>query len=131
MAPGEEQGRALLALARDRRFQAAVSGLVDTPAEWDRALADPAGWLRARDSEVPQQVAARWTKALTISKPPGPEIAAKPGPDWIPFAIRQVNCRTFWVPEKDDDGKIVGYEEVTVCLGLELVPSPVPGGAIG
>jgi hypothetical protein len=129
--PREEQTRNLLALARDPRFQAAVSSLVETPEEWEGALTDPAGWLRARGLELPQDLAVRLTKDLSISKPLGPEIAGKPDPDWIPFAIREINCRTFWLPKRNDQGKIVGYEEVRICFGFEIAPTPIPGGPLG
>jgi len=128
---GEEQARRLFALAGDQRFPAAVSSLVDAPEDWDRALTDPAAWLRARGVELPHDLAVRLTKELSISRPSGAEITGMPDPDWIPFSIRQVNCRTFWLPKKNDQGEIVGYENVEICFGFEFVPNPIPGGPIG
>jgi hypothetical protein len=129
--PGEQQARKLLALARDQRFPLAASGLVETPEEWERALTDPAGWLRSRGLELPEDCSVRLTKQLSTSKPLGPEIAGKPDPDWIPFEIRQVYCRTFWLPKKNAEGNIEGYEQVTICFGFEIVPTPPPGGPLG
>ena len=129
--PDEGQVRRLLAVARDQRFLLAASSLVETPAEWERALTDPAAWLRSRGLELPDECSVRLTKQLSTSKPLGREITGMPDPDWIPFVIRQLNCRTFWLPKRNDQDKIVGYEEVTICFGFEITPTAPPGGPLG
>lgn len=51
----------------------------------------------------------------------------KPAPDFVPFEIRMSRCRTVVVLDK-----ATGIPKTeTVCLGIEIIPKPWPGGPIG
>jgi len=47
-----------------------------------------------------------------------------PGPDFEPFQIRFSRCRTYVVRDKRT-GKLTTE---TVCFGIEIVPTKIPGG---
>ena len=47
-----------------------------------------------------------------------------PGPDFEPFQIRFSRCRTCVVRDKRT-GKLTTE---TVCFGIEIVPTKIPGG---
>ncbi|MGD9712359.1 MAG: hypothetical protein AB7V46_09870 [Thermomicrobiales bacterium] len=51
----------------------------------------------------------------------------KPGPDFIPWTIRLTNCRTFYVSDEPGEKP----REHTVCFGIEILPTRIPGGPIG
>lgn len=129
--PNEEQIHGLLALARDEKFQTSVSSLIDTPEEWDKAMIDPSAWLRTHGVELPEELTVEIIKQLSTSKPMDLANIGMPGPDWMPFTIEQFNCRTFYLATKDEEGKIKGYEEVTICFDFKVVLHPIPGGPIG
>ena len=128
--PDEEQIQSLLSLSRDERFQTTISSLIDTPEEWDKAMSDPSAWLRTRGLELPEDLTVEIIKQLSTSKPMDPANIGMPGPDWMPFTIEQFNCRTYYLPTKDEEGRIMGYEEVTICLEFKLMPNRIPGGPI-
>ena len=59
-----------------------------------------------------------------------PPVLGKFGPDFEFFSIRQFDCRTYRVAKVDEEGKIVGYEEVEICRGFEITPRFCPRGPI-
>jgi hypothetical protein len=129
--PDEEQTQGLLALARDERFQTSVTSLMDTPEEWDKAMTDPSTWLRNRGLELPEDMTVEIVRQISTTKPIDPANIGMPGPDWMPFTIQQFHCRTYYLAKKDEEGKIKGYEEVTICFEFKIVPNPIPGGPLG
>jgi hypothetical protein len=83
---------------------------------WAQAHEDPAEFLRSQGVELPKDLFIQF-----IGDP------YMPVPDFEFFTIHMFNCRRMWVKKKDD----VGYEEVEVCFGFEIVTHPIPGGPIG
>jgi hypothetical protein len=124
-----EEVREMVGLGSDPKLRSAAALLADAPDEWDRAMADPHAWLRAKGIRVPECVRFEFVREQSASMPlpPGPI----PDPEWVPFMIRQFNCRTYWVPKKDDQGRVTGYEEVSICFGFRIVPAHIPGGPRG
>jgi hypothetical protein len=129
--PNEEQIQGLLALSRDERFQTSTSSLMDAPEEWDKAMTDPSAWLRNRGLELPEDLTVEIIRQLSTSKPLDLTNIGMPGPDWMPFSIEQFHCRTYYLAKKDEEGKIKGYEEVTICFEFRVVSNPIPGGPLG
>ena len=73
----------------------------------------PAKVLGDRGIRIPEELDVRFVER---------RVRVQPVPDVERFAIRLTNCRSYWV--KKEDGP--GYEQVEVCLGLEVVPRAVP-----
>jgi len=90
-------------------------------------MTDPAAWMREQGLKLPKGMQALMTKEISFSKPINPLDIGMPGPDWFPFNIKFTNCRTYWVAIRDDQGRITGYHEETICFGFELMFNPLPG----
>lgn len=75
-----------------------------------RALESPEKVLEARGIDVPPGLKVRFFE-------PPRRLPARPPEDGL-FTIRLTNCRTYWVRKKDGPG----FEQVTVCLGIEVIP---------
>lgn len=125
--PGEEKIQSLMEFARNEGVQTSMATLMDRPEEWDNAMADPAIWLAAQGLEVPEGFSAVITKDISLTEPVDPANIGMPGPDWVPYEIRFTNCRTYWVPVRDNQGKIIKLREETVCFGIEIVMNRQPG----
>ena len=121
----------MVAFGSDPKLRSAAASLADAPDEWDRAMADPRAWLRAKGVHVPDGLRIEFVSELSTSTPLPPRGLGNPGPDWVPFSIRQFNCRKYWLPKKDDKGRIISYEEVSICFGFSIVPEQIPGGPRG
>jgi hypothetical protein len=85
------------------------------------ALRDEDVWRRAEES------AERYLEEQGVGVPDGLQVRflrdpmQYPGPDYEFFIIRMFRCRSYWVKKKNAPG----YEQVTVCLGFEIVPHPI------
>jgi hypothetical protein len=90
-------------------------------------MADPAAWMREQGIKMPRGMQAIMTKDISVSQPVDPTTIGMPGPDWYPYNIKFTNCRTYWVATRDEDGKIVGYHDETICFGFELILGQQPG----
>jgi hypothetical protein len=90
-----------------------------------------------RDPEVAARFEERPAETLAefgIELPPGVDVVplgtgqiGMPGPDFEPFQIRFSRCRTV-VVRNPRNGKL---STETVCFGIEIVPTRVPGGPKG
>lgn len=105
-------------LGRSPELYAAFSDAVDDPSTWERAARDPQAFLSERGIEIPHGLGVEF-----LDDP----FRGRPVPDFEFFKIRLTRCRTYWMKKKNAPG----YEEVTICWGIEIVPNPVPGGPIG
>ncbi len=106
--------------ASDARVAALLEQLVAKPSLQKQALARPESFLKRQGIDLPP--------GLTVQF--GPQLKSKlarPTPDWFPFSIRLTRCRTVWIR----DPVTQRLRQETVCFGIEITPSPVPGGPIG
>ena len=106
--------------ASDARVAALLEQLVAKPSLQKQALARPESFLKRQRIDLPP--------GLTVQF--GPQLKSKlarPTPDWFPFSIRLTRCRTVWIR----DPVTQRLRQETVCFGIEITPSPVPGGPIG
>ena len=133
--PTEEQTQNLMEFARNERVQTSMAALMETPEEWDNAMLDPSAWLAGQGLEVPEGFSAVITKDISFPEPVVPVDIGMPGPDWQPYHIEFTNCRTYWIPVRDERGKLIKYSQETVCFGIEFIynrqPGPVGGPGIG
>ena len=125
--PGEEQIQSLMEFARNEAVQSSMATLMDRPEEWDGAMTDPASWLAAQGLEVPEGFSAVITKEISFPEPVDPVDIGMPGPDWLPYHIEFTNCRTYWIPVRDEQGKLIKYSKETVCFGIEIIYNRQPG----
>lgn len=125
--PGEEQIQSLMEFARNERVQTSMPTLMETPEDWENAMADPSAWLAGQGLEVPEGYSAVITKDISIPRPVDPATLGMPGPDWLPYNIRFTHCRTYWVPVRDEQGKLIEYREETICFGIEFLYNRQPG----
>jgi hypothetical protein len=114
-------------LSQDRRLRGAVAGLFKgDPTQVETALTAPRDFLAAAGVQLPDHLDI----VIVRGRHELPPVLGKFGPDFEFFSFRQFDCRTYWVAKKDDEGKIVGYEEQEICWGFELTPKFIPGGPI-
>jgi hypothetical protein len=114
-------------LAQDRRLRSAVAGLARADIATIRtALTAPREFLAAAGVQVPDHLEV----TIVRGDPVRPPVPGKFGPDFEFFSFRLLDCRTYWVAKKDENGNVVGYEQQEVCWGFEITPRFVPGGPI-
>jgi hypothetical protein len=113
-------------VAGDRRLQEALDAMARDPAQARLALTAPREFAAEFGVEVPENLDISFLRPPIGT--PRDTLGGKYLPDFEFFTIRQFNCRTWWVPTKDEDGKTVGYEQVTICLGFEIIPKFLPRG---
>jgi hypothetical protein len=119
LPPGEQ-------LARSERFQGAVAEALGDERARAIALENPTHYLRLHGVAVPETVSVDFLPDLRFQP------IDYPTDDWNPYVFTQFNCRQYWVPARDDSGKLTGgYELQTVCLGFRVTSNRVPGGPIG
>ena len=112
---------------RNEGAQTSMATLMDRPDEWDNAMADPANWLAAQGLEVPEGFSAVITKEISIEESVDPATLGMPGPGWLPYKIEFTNCRTYWIPVRDEQGKLIKYSKETICFGIEFIYNRQPG----
>ena len=133
--PGAEQIQNLMEFARNERVLTSIATLIDRPEEWDNAMTDSASWLAVQGLEIPAEFSAVITKSISFPEPVDTVDIGMPGLDWLPYNIEFTNCRTYWIPVRDDQGKLIKYNKETVCFGIEFIynrqPSSVGHRGIG
>ena len=130
LMPSLEQARQMTAFGANPELQHAVSVLANAPQDWERAMTDPATWLKARGIAVPDNLRVEFISEISTPMPLPSGPLGMPGPDWVPFTIQQFNCRKYLLPKRPAVGPVT-YEEVTICFGFRIVATPVPGGPRG
>jgi hypothetical protein len=120
---GQLTARAEL-LAGDVRLREAVAAMGRDPRLARVALTAPREFAGEFGVEVPEDL----TLTFVRPEPGGPRdpFGGKFVPDFEFIVIRQFDCRTFNVPDRDEDGKIVGWHLQTVCFGFEITPKFLP-----
>lgn len=107
------------ALAADKRLIAAFHAAADDERLRERALKDPAKFLAGHKIEIPPSLHVQFVDV---------EIGGRPYPLGEFFNIVLTKCRTYWVRERGEDGKLGKWQAVTVCFGLEVFPKTWPFG---
>jgi len=107
------------ALASDERLIMAFHAAADDTRERERALTDPLKFLMERKIEVPPELQLQFVDI---------DFSGRPYPMGEFFSVVLTKCRTYWVRERDVDGKLGKWERVTVCFGLEIFPKAWPRG---
>jgi len=105
--------------AADARTQSAMQDALGNRRAAAEAIEDPIAFLSGRGATLPD--------GLTIEafdRTP----RTIPGPDFVPFLIELVNCRTYWVRECQDtvDGVKCTWKEQAVCFGIRILPRFLP-----
>lgn len=100
-------------LSRSRQLQLAFLEAMQDQDSWTRAQRSPEEWLRAHGVELPGSLSVRFLD--------GPELG-RPVPEFEAFNIVLKNCRTVWLKKIEE----AGYEEVTICFGIEITPNVSP-----
>jgi hypothetical protein len=127
---GGPRARDLLRQARtfteDPRFVGALGGAGLDPDRRARALKDPASFLKEAGLTLPDGL------ALDLFEHPPRHF---PIPDWYPFMIELINCRTVYVHECEDDpnsptGRSCKVNQYELCLGYRVYPYRWPRGPI-
>jgi hypothetical protein len=114
-------------IAQDRRLRSAIAGLARADTGTVRtALTAPREFLAGAGVQVPGHLEV----TIIRGDPVRPAVPARFGPDFEFFSLRQLDCRTYWVAKKDENGNVVGYEEQEICWGFEITPRFLPGGPI-
>lgn len=86
-----------------------------------QALSEPDELLSSGGVDVPDGLEMELFEQIQRGKPVPPD-------GEHPFCTLQLfRCRTYWVRERDDDGKPTGpLTQVQDCLGFKVVPRPWP-----
>jgi hypothetical protein len=104
-------------LSNDTKFLAAVDYAAGNEQARNEAINDSSQYLKNQGVVVPKNLLVTF-----INKPSKP----LPPPDQPLFLIRLFNCKSFWLPKKNQPG----HEQVEICFGYEIRPSIVVGGPI-
>ena len=105
------------ALAADDRLISAFHAAADDPRLRAKSLNDPGNYLRERGIEMPATLQLQFVEV---------ELPGRPYPLGDFFNIIMTKCRSYWVREKGEDGKVGKWQLVTVCFGLEIFPKRWP-----
>ncbi len=105
------------ALGDNPELYRAFVELAREPDRFDKGAEQGGDMLREYGVEVPDSLAVGLFQG-------------KPNPlEWEPFRIVLTRCRT--IKKVDRTASPPALREATVCLGISIVPNPVPGGPKG
>jgi hypothetical protein len=104
-------------LSADERLVSAFHAAADDTNLRDLALKDPNKFLAEHEIAVPPTLHLQFVDV---------ELLGRPYPIGNFFSVVLTKCRTYWVREKGEDGKLGKWQQVTVCFGLEIFPRQWP-----
>jgi hypothetical protein len=98
--------------AESAEFMEAFAAATKSAKSWESAVADPRAYLVRREVKVPRGLEVRF----------GVPDIKMPAPGMETFRIVMTRCRTYWVKKRNG----IGFEQVTICFGFEIIPIPFP-----